>query len=239
MKKIAVLLAFLCVGLIFNTHLVKAQVTNSVPDNVYFFGDGKGYNVDGTQEYFCFQDGSCYSVQGVFAFVRQAQSTIADLQNKVGDLQNQVNQIQATSTVQSPITPITPQATSTPTSTPVFIPTIDDLKTYFFCTGLNNQFDYGSVGIFIDCSNSYGVNNITYDFTITNLDSNPVTVSILETPSLLSTTIPVGQSFTVTMKSDDLLQEKDLVTTGLIKYHITNVQFMYNGQQYTSIAYGN
>jgi hypothetical protein len=73
-----------------------------VPANAYFFGDGKGYNVDGQQMYYCFSDLSCYSVEGVFAFVRQVKSTITDLTNKVNNLQNTINQIQS-QPINSPI----------------------------------------------------------------------------------------------------------------------------------------
>jgi len=78
--------------LIFLPFLAKADA----PSNVYFFGDGKGYNVDGTQEYFCFGTGQqdCYNIEGVFSFVREAQSTLASLQNTVNDLKNQITQLQ-------------------------------------------------------------------------------------------------------------------------------------------------
>lgn len=48
--------------------LVKAQV----PGGAFFFEDGKGYDVNGNQTYFCFGDGSCYTVKGEFAFNRNS-----------------------------------------------------------------------------------------------------------------------------------------------------------------------
>ncbi len=80
-----------------------------VPSNTFFLGDGKGYDVNGVQTYFCLADSNCYDISGVFAFIRQAQTQLADLQTRVGNLENTVNQTQ----------PIQPQATSTPASTPI------------------------------------------------------------------------------------------------------------------------
>jgi len=79
-----------------------------VPANTFFFMDGKGYDLSGTQSYFCFNDSNCYDLQGVFAFVKQAQTQINNLQNKVDNLQNQVNQLQ------SPVFSGYSQASSTP-----------------------------------------------------------------------------------------------------------------------------
>lgn len=45
-----------------------------VPNNVFFFGDGKGYNSSGDQLYFCLADGNCYTIEGKFAFQREIQS---------------------------------------------------------------------------------------------------------------------------------------------------------------------
>lgn len=112
MKKLVILSIF--IG-IFGFQLVKADAS-STHSNVYFFGDGKGYNVDGTQEYFCFGNGDCYSVEGVFSFVRQVQDTLTNLQNTITQLQNQVTQLQSTPQASSPIAggePQPPQSTET------------------------------------------------------------------------------------------------------------------------------
>lgn len=82
MKKFIIVCALLLVPF-----LAKAEV----PVNTYFFGDGKGYNENGDQKYFCFSDGSCYSLEGVFAFVREVQNTLVNLQNQVNNLQTSIN----------------------------------------------------------------------------------------------------------------------------------------------------
>lgn len=116
MKKILVFALF---GLLvpFTSHAAD------VPSNAYFFGDGKGYDESGNQKYYCFGTGAsldCYSVEGVFVFVRQVQSTIEDLQNKVNELQNTVNQLQS-QPVQQPVAaapvvvqPVVPADTTAP-----------------------------------------------------------------------------------------------------------------------------
>lgn len=122
MKK-AILLVVL--GLLF-APVVKAQTEPTVPENVYFFGDGKGYDEDGTQKYLCFGIifQSCYSIEGIFAFTRELQGIVSNLQNQISELRNTVSQIPIStenilpSTTSSPIpVPITP-ANETATSTP-------------------------------------------------------------------------------------------------------------------------
>lgn len=49
----------------------------STLDNAYFFGDGKGYDINGQQIYYCFGDGSCYGIEGNFAFTRELNKPIA------------------------------------------------------------------------------------------------------------------------------------------------------------------
>lgn len=96
MKKF-VLLVFL--GLLFAP--ITRAATTDVPSNVYFFGDGKGYNENGDQKYFCFTDGSCYSVEGVFAFVRQVQGIVANLQTRVTNLENPAQKVAGISSEQN------------------------------------------------------------------------------------------------------------------------------------------
>ena len=92
MKK-AILLVVL--GLLF-APFARAADEPVTPEKVYFFGDGKGYDEDGTQKYYCFgtTTQSCYSVEGVFAFTRELQGLVAGLQNQITQLQNTVSQLQ-------------------------------------------------------------------------------------------------------------------------------------------------
>lgn len=76
---------YLLIGLLLLTpFFAKAEV----PENTFFFGDGKGYNVDGNQMYYCFQDGSCYSLEGTFAFIREVQGKLTNLEARVLDLES-------------------------------------------------------------------------------------------------------------------------------------------------------
>lgn len=70
--------------LLFAPFFAKAEV----PANTFFFGDGKGYNVDGNQMYYCFGDGSCYSIEGTFAFVREVKNQLINLENRVSNLES-------------------------------------------------------------------------------------------------------------------------------------------------------
>lgn len=63
----------------------------AVPKNTFFFDDGKGYNIEGEQVYFCFEDDKCYNLEGLFAFVREAQVLITNLESKIASLENQIN----------------------------------------------------------------------------------------------------------------------------------------------------
>lgn len=81
--------------LVFLSFFAWGSASANVPDGTYFFMDNKGYDESGTQTFFCFEDGSCYTTEGAFAFVRELQNKVAELEQKVTDLQNQLAQQQA------------------------------------------------------------------------------------------------------------------------------------------------
>jgi hypothetical protein len=95
MKK-ALILAIFSLGFFFAPKALASTTPATVPSNAYFFGDGKGYDENMTEKYFCFGNEvtvDCYNLEGVFVFVRQVQAMITDLQNQINNLQNQVSQI--------------------------------------------------------------------------------------------------------------------------------------------------
>lgn len=92
----------------------------AVPDGTYFFLDNKGYNVAGEQTFFCFQDGSCYTVEGVFTFTRQLQEKIDQLTQKLETLQN----IASSTPVSSPVQAPTPVSSPAPVPTPAPVPVL-------------------------------------------------------------------------------------------------------------------
>lgn len=83
------LILSLVLGLLFAQPVLAA-----VPDGTYFFMDNKGYDESGKQTFFCFDDGSCYTVEGVLSFTREITNKIDQLNQKITDLQNTVNQLQ-------------------------------------------------------------------------------------------------------------------------------------------------
>lgn len=91
--------------------LVTPFVTRAaVPDGTYFFDNGQGYDVNGTQTFFCLGivSQTCYTVEGEYAFVRELVAKIDQLNQKIDQLQNTINNL-----------PTTPQIIYVPTPTPV------------------------------------------------------------------------------------------------------------------------